>query len=56
MDDVQVGMSVAITKEALDFQAAMSANIINVSLQKSAEVRAAGLAAEGLGQNIDITV
>ena len=56
MEDVQASMSVAITKEALDFQAAMSANIINISLDKSAEVRAAGLAAQGIGQNIDIAV
>lgn len=56
MDDVQVGMSVAITKEALDFQAAMSANIINGSFEKMAEMRGAGLAAQGIGQNIDISV
>lgn len=54
--NVQAAMSVAITKEALDFQAAMSANIINVSLDKSADLRAAGLAAQGIGQNIDISV
>ena len=56
MEDAQAVMSVAVTKEALDFQAAMSANIINVSLDKSAEMRAAGLAAQGIGQNIDVCV
>lgn len=56
MEDVQAAMSVAITKESLDFQAAMSTNIINVTIDKSAEVRAAGLAAQGVGQNIDISV
>lgn len=61
MDDTQMAMSVAITKEALDFEATMSATLINVSLQKGAEMRAslardAGLAAEGLGQNLNITV
>lgn len=56
MEDVQMALNVAITKAAIDFQANMSANIINVTLDKSAEVKAAGLAAEGIGQNINIEV
>lgn len=60
MEDVQVGMSVAITKEAMDFQALMSANLINGTFDKSAELeaslRGAGLAAEGIGTKIDAVV
>lgn len=61
MEEVQAAMSVAVTKEALDFEANMSANIINVTLQKGAEMQAnlarnAGLAAEGIGKNLNLTV
>lgn len=61
MEEVQAAMSVAITKEALDFEAAMSASLINVTFQKSAEMQAnlardAGLAAEGIGKNLNIAV
>lgn len=58
MDDVQMGMSVAVTKEAMDFQASMSASLINGSLQKGAEMqqmlRGQGLAAEGIGNKLDV--
>lgn len=59
MDDVQMGMSVTVSKEVMDFQASMSANIINGSLQKGVEMqqafsRSAGLAAEGLGNKLDV--
>ncbi len=59
MDDTQMQMSVAITKEALDFQASMSSAIINGSFEKAAEVqanlaRSAGLAAEGIGTKVDL--
>ena len=61
MEEVQGAMSVAITKEALDFEAAMASSIINVTFQKSAEMQAstardAGLAAEGIGKNLNIAV
>lgn len=61
MDDTQMAMSVAITKKSLDFQASMSSAIINGSFEKAAEVQAnlardAGLAAEGIGGKINITV
>lgn len=60
MEDAQVGMSVAITKEAMDFDALMSANLINGTINKSAEMeamlRGAGLAAEGIGAKLNITV
>lgn len=60
MNDVQAGMSVAITKEAMDFEASMTASLINGTIQKSAEMdaalRGAGLAAQGIGQNLDIVV
>lgn len=61
MEDLQMAMDVAITKEALNFDASMSAALINKTFEKSAELsanlaRAAGLAAEGIGKNINITV
>ncbi len=61
MDDAQMAMSVAITKKALDFDASMSAAIINGSFEKAAELqtslsRDAGLAAQGIGANLNITV
>ena len=61
MDPVQAGMSVAVTREALDFQASMSAAVINGSINKSQEMqqvmtRSAGLAAEGVGAKLNITV
>ena len=61
MEEVQAAMDVAVTKEALEFEATMSAALINVTLQKSAEMqsslaRDAGLAAEGIGKNLNITV
>ena len=59
MDDVQMGMSVAVTKEAMDFQASMAATLISGSLDKGAEMqqmlsRSAGLAAEGIGGKLDV--
>lgn len=61
MEDVQAAMSVAVTKEALDFEASMSASLINGTIQKSAEMQAsmsriAGMAAEGLGTKLNIVV
>lgn len=61
MEDVQAAMSVAVSKEALDFQASMSASLINGTIEKGAEMKAslsriAGLAAEGLGANLNIVV
>lgn len=64
MDDtqmVQAAFNVAITKEALDFQASMSAALINGSFEKAAELqasmaRSAGLAAQGIGVNLDAVV
>lgn len=58
MDDVQMGMSVAVTKEAMDFQASMSASLINGSIEKGAEMqqmlRGQALAAEGIGGKLDV--
>lgn len=61
MEDTQMAMSVAVTKESLDFQATMSSAIINGSFEKAAELqanlaRSAGLAAEGIGGNVNIAV
>lgn len=61
MDDTQMAMSVAITKEALDFDAGMSAALINGTIQKGAEMaeslaRISGLQAEGIGVNLNLTV
>lgn len=61
MDDAQMAMSVAITKQAMDFDALMSASLINGTIQKGAEMqdalaRSAGLAAEGIGVNLDIAI
>ena len=60
MDDAQIGMSVSITKEALDFQASMTSAVINGSLEKGQEVqmnmaRTQGLAAEGIGVKLNTT-
>lgn len=61
MDDTQMQMSVAVSREALDFQATMSSAIINGSFEKAAELqanlaRSAGLAAEGIGTKLDAVV
>lgn len=60
IEDVQTGFAVAITKEAMDFQAGMSAALINGTFEKGAEMeallRGQGLAAEGIGKNLDISV
>lgn len=60
MNDVQVGMNVAVTKEAMDFEAGMMAAMINGTIQKGAEMEAvmrdAGLAAQGIGQQLNIVV
>ena len=58
MDDVQRGMSVQVTKSALNFQANMSAALINGTIDKGAEMeqnmRSQGLAAEGIGCKLDV--
>lgn len=61
MEDVQAAIGMAITKEVMDFQASMSAAVINGSFEKAAELqanlaRSAGLAAQGIGANINIEV
>ena len=58
MDDVQMGMSVRVTKSTLNFQASMSAALINGTIDKGAEMeqnmRSQGLAAEGIGCKLDV--
>ena len=58
MDDVQMGISVSVTKSALNFQANMSAALINGTIDKGAEMeqnmRSQGLAAEGSGCKLDV--
>lgn len=58
MDDVQMGMSVSVTKSALNFQASMAASLINGTIDKGAEMeqnmRSLGLAAEGIGGKLDV--
>ena len=61
MNDVQMGMSVAISRDALDFQSSMSAAVINGSINKGQEMQGrmnkdAGLAAQGIGGKINIEV
>lgn len=61
MDDTQMMMNVAITREALDFEAGMSAALINGTIAKGLEMqeslaRISGLQAEGIGVNLDLTV
>ena len=58
VNDVQMGMSVTISREALNFQASMSAALINGTIDKGAEMeqnmRSQGLAAEGIGGKLDV--
>ena len=59
MEDVQMGISVAVTKEALNFQANMASNLINGSIDKGQEMqqkmaRIDGLAAEGIGSKLNV--
>ena len=59
MEDVQMGMSVAVTKEALNFQANLASNRINGSIDKGQEMqqkmaRIDGLAAEGIGSKLNV--
>ena len=58
MDDVQMGMSVSVTESALNFQANMSAALINGTIDKGTEMeqnmRSQGLAAEGIGSKLNV--
>ena len=59
MEDVQMGMSVAVTKDDLNFQATMASAVINGSLDKGQEMqqnmaRIDGLAAEGIGSKLNV--
>ena len=58
MDDVQMGMSVSVSKSALNFQASMSAALISGTIDKGAEMeqnmRSQGLAAQGIGGKLDV--
>lgn len=59
MDDVQTGMSVSVTKSALNFQAKMASAVINGTIDKGAEMeqnmaRSQGLAAQGIGGKLDV--
>lgn len=59
MSEAQMGMSVAVTRQALNFQANMAAAVINGSLGKGQEqeeqaARAAGMAAEGVGARVNV--
>ncbi|GKG93609.1 hypothetical protein CE91St38_16170 [Desulfovibrionaceae bacterium] len=59
MEDVQMGMSVTVTKDALNFQATMASAVINGSLDKGQEMqqnmaRIDGLAAEGIGSKLNV--
>ncbi|MBQ3059033.1 MAG: hypothetical protein IJD16_01800 [Desulfovibrio sp.] len=61
MDNTQMAMSVAVTKEAMDFHASMTVAVINGSLGKGAEMqqslaRVEGLAAQGIGTKLNIQV
>lgn len=61
MNDLQLGMSLAVSREALDFQAGMVAGIIQGSIsacveQQEGMPRAQSLALEGIGEKINITV
>ena len=61
VNDVQMGMSVTISREALNFQASMAAAVINGSINKGQEMQAlmgkdAGLAAQGIGSRLNIEV
>lgn len=61
MEEVQMAMEVAVTRDALDFQAGMSSALINGTIQKGAEMaeqlsRSAGLAAAGIGTRLDAVV
>ena len=65
MDDgtisAQMAMDVAMTKKSLEFAASINASLINGSFEKAAELQAnmsrnAGLAAQGIGANLNITV
>ena len=57
----QMAVDVAVTKKSLDFAVSMNAELINGSFEKAAELQAnmsrnAGLAAEGIGANLNIAV
>lgn len=59
--DLQMAVDVAMTKKSLDFEASMSAALINGSFEKAAELQAnmarnAGLAAAGIGVNVNLSV
>ena len=52
--EAQASMSIAMTKKSMDFQASMTASLINGGLQQSAEMRDAGLAAQGIGGKLNV--
>ena len=54
MEDVQMGMSVAVTKDALNFQATMASAVINGQEMQQNMARIYGLAAEGIGSKLNV--
>ncbi|WP_022655510.1 hypothetical protein [uncultured Desulfovibrio sp.] len=57
MEDVQMGMSVIFTREALNFQSKMVSNLINGSIDKGQEMQqkmVPGLAAGGIGSKLNV--
>lgn len=59
MSETQMGVSVAVTSQALNFQANMASAVINGSIDKGREqdqqaARAAGMAAQGVGSKLDV--
>lgn len=57
----QMAMDLAISRKALEFDASMNAALITGSFEKAAELQAsmnrnAGLAAQGIGVNLNLTI
>ncbi|MBO5490523.1 MAG: hypothetical protein J5960_03735 [Desulfovibrio sp.] len=60
MQQVQAAASMNVARSVMDLQANMAASLISGSLDKGAELqdqmaRVAGLAAQGIGGNLNIT-
>lgn len=52
----QANMSVSMAKQSMDFEASMVSKLIDGGAQATESIRNAGLAAQGIGGKLNITV
>ena len=52
----QANMSISMAKQSMDFEASMVSKLIDGGAQAAESMRNAGLAAQGIGNKLNITV